>query len=111
GGQVGKGTLSKYLSGQLQWPLAYVWALEDAAGRYPVSAVRGRAIGARADPRGCVYAAVGAASKEFGEAAEAALRVAGSADGAERAVALQEAREALDAMARLVAAIEAGGAP
>ena len=31
GSSVSKGTLSKILSGQHQWPAVYIWALEDAA--------------------------------------------------------------------------------
>jgi hypothetical protein len=41
GSSVSKGTLLKILSGQHQWPAIYIWALEDAAGRYSVSRLRG----------------------------------------------------------------------
>lgn len=105
---VSKGTLSKYCAGHLHWPASYIFALEDAAGRYPVSRLRardvaGRMISAPAD----LYASAGVASKEAGEAIAAALSAGQSADAGDLAEALQEAREAEAAMRRLADAIEA----
>jgi hypothetical protein len=47
GGTVSKGTLSKRLSGQLGWPVEEVMALEDAAGRHPVTRMLARRLDTR----------------------------------------------------------------
>ena len=86
-GHVSKGTLSKRLSGQLGWPVEDVAALEDAAGRYPVSRMLARRMNA-------------------GEAISAALTAAQSADG-DLTQAIREANEAEAAMRRLREALEA----
>ena len=107
GGAVSKGTLSKRLSGKLGWPVEDVAALEDAAGRYPVSRMLARRMGAKGPTASaCLYAASGVASKEAGEAISAALSAAQSADG-DRTAAIREATEAEAALRRLREALEA----
>lgn len=106
-GSVGKGTLSKRLSGQLSWPVEDVAALEEAAGRYPVSKLLARRLdGSGGTASSCLYAASGVASKEVGEAVSAALRAAQSADGDDLANAIKEAAEGEAAMRRLREALE-----
>lgn len=108
GSSVSKGTLSKILSGQHQWPAVYIWALEDAAGRYPVSRLRGSGAPSEATRAGLrVLDAASAASREAGEAISAAVIAAQSGDASGQARALQEAREAAEAMALLVQSLEA----
>lgn len=107
GGSVSKGTLSKRLSGQLDWPLVDVWALEDAAGRRPTSRLRSLQMdGREATASACLYAASGVASKEVGEAVSSALRAAQSADAGDKADAIREALEAETAMRQLREALE-----
>ncbi|GGF43869.1 hypothetical protein SAMN05216376_105208 [Mameliella alba] len=99
GGQVGKGTLSKYLSGQLQWPLAYVWALEDAAGRYPVTRMMARRLspdGNRAS--GHLFEHAGVISKESGEAVAAILAAQQSDTARDTGQAIVEVDEAIEAL-------------
>ncbi|MFG6566699.1 hypothetical protein [Sulfitobacter sp. 1A13679] len=106
-GHVSKGTLSKRLSGQLGWPVEDVAALEDAAGRYPVSRMLARRMNANGPTASaCLYAASGVASKEAGEAISAALSAAQSVDG-DLTEAIREAIEAEAAMRRLREALEA----
>lgn len=107
GASASKGTLSKRLSGQLGWTIEDVWALEDAAGRYPVSNIRTRQMrGGAKSAAASLYAASGVASKEAGEAISAALQAAQSADAGELAVAIQEATEGEEAMRRLRESLE-----
>lgn len=102
GGSLGKGTLSKRLSGQQGWPVDDVMALEDAAGRYPVTHLMARRLNtASGSAAASVYQSSGRASKEAGEAISAALRAAQSVDGADRACAIQEVSEAIEALTEL----------
>lgn len=108
GSSVAKGTLSKRLHGHIGWPVDEVIALEDAAGRYPITKMMARRLDASADTAAaCLFQVSGAASKEAGEAINAALRAAQSVDADDRAVALQEVGEAIEALVRLRTALEA----
>lgn len=108
GHPVGKGTLSKRLSGQLGWPVDEVVALEDAAGRYPVTQMMARRLRA-AGPgaAACIYAASGCVSKEVGEAVSAALSAAQSADVGDTARALAEIDEGIAALREMRRAVDA----
>ena len=101
GSSVCKGTLSRRLSGDFGWPVEDVWALEDGAGRYPVS--RRRASQLQREDSAClsIYAASGAASKEAGEAVNAALAAAQSTDAGDTATAIREAEEGIEALTAL----------
>jgi hypothetical protein len=105
GSSVSKGTLSKILSGQHQWPAVYIWALEDAAGRYPVSRLRG--CGAPSEAARAGLRVLDAASAASREAISSAVNAAQSGDASGQARAQQEAREAAEAMALLVQSLEA----
>lgn len=105
----GKGTLSRRLSGHAGWPVHHVMALEDAAGRFPVSRMMARRIdgGLRNDDP-CLIRQSGLVAKEAGEAVTAALDVAsGGAGGGDPAQAVAEIDEAIAALrglrARLLA--------
>lgn len=96
---VNKGTLSKRLSGQYGWPIDEVAALEDAAGRHPVT----RVIARRLNPdertaRGSILAQAGAISKETGEAVNAILAAQQSASSKDWAAAAAEIDEAVQAL-------------
>ena len=107
GGSTSKGTLSKRMHGALCWTVEEVIALEDAAGRYPVTRMMARRLDARGvTAAACVYAASGAASKEAGEAVNAALAAGQSADAGDIAEAIQEAAEGEAAFRRLREALE-----
>lgn len=107
GGSVGKGTLSKRLSGQLGWPVDEVIALEDAVGRHPVTKIMARRLAGRGPGAAAsLFQFSGLASKEAGEAIHAALAAAQSADADDVAAALQEVQEAIDALVRLRDALE-----
>lgn len=99
GGTLCKGTLSKRLSGQYGWPVDEVAALEDAAGRHPVT----RALSRRLNPdertaSGSILAQAGAISKETGEAVSAILAAQQSASAKDWAAAIAEIDEAADAL-------------
>jgi len=108
GQPVGKGTLSRRLSGQCGWPIDEVWALEDAAGRHPVTRYRMR----RMNPdektaAGSILSQAGAISKEAGEAVSAILAAEQSASAADWAAAGAEIDEAIDVLRRARACAEA----
>jgi hypothetical protein len=108
GASVSKGTLSKMMAGQLHWPAVYIWALEDAAGRYPVSNIRAHDRTARAPaPAESLQTLTARAAKEAGEAVAVAIPLCETATPAQLAAALQEVREAREAMAALSATLEA----
>jgi hypothetical protein len=111
GASVSKGTISKRLAGQYGWPVEDVIALEDGAGRYPVTKMMMRRLDASKETAAAsLYEASGVASKEAGEAISAALSAAQSADAGEIAAAIQEAAEGEAAMRRLREALEARAA-
>ncbi len=101
GTPVGKGTLSKRLAGHCGWPADEIAALEDAAGRHPVT----RALARRLNPdedtaRGSILAQAGAISKESGEAVSAILAAQQSACGDDWAKAATEIGEAIEVLQR-----------
>ncbi|MCA0856136.1 hypothetical protein [Phaeobacter italicus] len=101
GQPVGKGTLSRRLSGNAGWPVDEVAALEDAAGRHPVT----RALARRLKPdeqtaAGSIISQAGAISKETGEAVSAILAAEQSASGKDWAAAVSEIDEALEVLRR-----------
>ncbi|AFA44893.1 hypothetical protein [Rhodobacter capsulatus] len=104
----GKGTLSKRMSGELDWTLPDIIALEDAAGRYPVTDLlcRRRAGAVAGAVRVDLIAQAGAISKEHGEAMDAMMRAIGSQDAGDRARAAVEMREAIEAMTKALRALE-----
>lgn len=98
GTSTGKGTLTKRMSGQLEWPVEQVAALEDAIGDYPITRMLARRIAGDAVPGGLpLTIGCGVASKEGGEAIAAALKAEVALSSANIAEALVEVREAIDA--------------
>lgn len=106
-GGANKGTLSKKASGALDFTVADVIALEDAAGQFPVTRMLARRLGGAGLPLrdGCLVAAGADIAKETGEAVAALLAASASARAEDATAAiteLLEARDALDvALARL----------
>lgn len=99
GQSVSKGTLSKRLSGQFGWTVDDVIALEDAAGRHPVTRLMARRL--RPDEqtaRGSILMHAGAISKEAGEAVSAILAAQQSDAESDRAQAITEIDEAISAL-------------
>ena len=101
GGAVAKGTLSKRLAGLQGWPVDEVCALEDAAGRFPVTRMMAR----RLDPQGNSAAAhlvvhAGEVARETGEAVAAILAAQQSDSAQDAASAVVEIDEAIDALTR-----------
>ncbi len=94
-----KGTLSKKLSLQLDWTLSDIVALEDAAGRYPVTRMLARRMNdaSRSAPSSMLEQA-GMISREAGEAVSAILSAEMSAQADSRAEALREVDEAIEAL-------------
>ncbi len=101
-GVVSKGTLSRRAHGHAGWPVDEVIALEDIAGRYPVTRMLARRL-QRGDTvsGGSLYEFSGLASKEAGEAVAAALSAAESACSDSLSQAIAEADEAERALRRL----------
>lgn len=104
GREVSKGTISKRLSGQAEWPLTEILALERAVGKPSVSRWLAGGVPEVAAARD-VAAAVGTAMREHGEAMGAALALL---SGGDRAAALRELSEAGVALAALVATVADG---
>lgn len=99
GGGASKGTISKKVSGTLDWTLADIIALEDASGRFPVTRLMARRLEARvvmAD--NCLMRQTGAIAKESGEAISAILSAEQSCDADEKAQAISEIDEAIYAL-------------
>lgn len=108
GASLCKGTISKRLQGQYGWPVDEVVALEDAAGRYPVT----RMLARRLNPdggtaRGTILMHAGACAKETGEAVSAILAAQEADSAGERAIAVAEIDEAIEALRRARAVLEA----
>lgn len=108
GQHVSKGTLSKRLSGQHGWPVDDVIALEDAAGRHPITRMMARRLqGDGSTARGSIIMHAGAISKEAGEAVSAILAAQQSDADQDRATAITEIDEAIAALRRARTALEA----
>jgi len=99
GGGCSKGTISKKMSSVLDWTVAEVIALEDAAGRWPVTRVMARRLGGGAG-QVCdsLVAQTGEIARECGEAVSAILSAEQSSCADERAQAVVEINEAIVAM-------------
>lgn len=108
GNGANKATLSKKLNLHLDWTVADVIALEDAAGRYPVTRMLARrmADADRAAPMPMIQRA-GSISKECGEAVAAILNAEVSASGQEKAQAVAEIDEAIEALRHARSELEA----
>lgn len=103
-----KGTLSRKMSGSLDWTIADVLALEDAAGRYPVTQHLARRMGAAEPGPVSLVEAAGLISRECGEAVSAILAAQMSAKASDRAEALREISEAIEVLDAARAALQAG---
>jgi hypothetical protein len=104
GRNVCKGTISKRMSGDLDWPLVEIRALEKVVGNFCVSRWIAGDVPEVAQAQSLMTAAA-LAVREHGEAIAATLAVAsGSGD---MAVALCEMDEALQALGRLRASLGA----
>lgn len=107
GRSVGKGTLSKKLGQSIGWNVDEVIALEDAAGRYPVTKMLARRL--RPDEytaQGSVLLHVGQISKETGEAVNAILSAQQSDAGCDYDQAIVEIDEAIEALRQARARLE-----
>ncbi|MEH6521202.1 hypothetical protein [Sulfitobacter sp.] len=99
GGGASKGTISKKASGSLDWTLADVIALEDASGRYPVTRLMARRLEGRVvGVDSCLMIQTGIIAKESGEAISAILSAEQSSCANERAQAITEIDEAMQAL-------------
>lgn len=112
GGGASKGTVSKKVSGNLDWTVADVIALEDASGRYPVTRMLARRLerspalaGGSLLQDGCSIA------KESGEAISAILAADQSTCADEKAQAISEVDEALFALRQARSRLEASMNP
>lgn len=113
-GGASKGTISKKVSGALDWTLADVIALEDASGRFPVTRLMARRLEDRVVmAQSCLLQQSGVIAKESGEAISAILAAEQSSGADEKAQAITEIDEAVLALRRARARLEmsAGDAP
>ncbi|MBY6160015.1 hypothetical protein KUV73_03985 [Mameliella alba] len=108
GRPVGKGTLSKRLAGQQGWPVDEVCALEDAAGRYPVTRMMARRLDAKGDTAAAhLVVLAGDISRETGEAVAAILTAQQSDCAGDDASAIAEIDEAIEVLRQARAKLEA----
>ena len=108
-GSSSKGTLSKRMSGALGWTLDDVFALEDAACRFPVSrfmAQRLEGLGPQCT-NGNLLEEAGPISREAGEAVSAVLAAAQSAEAGDRSQAIAELADVERAVRRARQLLEA----
>ncbi len=107
GGGASKGTISKKVSGTLDWTLADVIALEDASGRFPVTRLMARRLEDRvAMAENSLMIQSGIIAKESGEAISAILAAEQSCCADERAQAIKEIDEAMLALRQARARLE-----
>ncbi|MCG7574875.1 hypothetical protein MHM39_14985 [Phaeobacter sp. CNT1-3] len=107
GRSVGKGTLSKKLGQSIGWNVDEVIALEDAAGRYPVTKMLARRLRPNEyTAQGSVLLHVGQISKETGEAVNAILSAQQSDAGCDYDQAIVEIDEAIEALRQARARLE-----
>ncbi|AUQ89375.1 MULTISPECIES: hypothetical protein [Phaeobacter] len=101
GGGSSKGTVSKKVSGNLDWTVAEVVALEDAAGSYPVTRMMARRLENRpAAEAGSLLQDGSSIAKESGEAIAAILAAEQSSCADELAAASSEIGDAMEALQR-----------
>lgn len=112
GGGSSKGTVSKKVSGNLDWTVADVIALEDAAARYPVTRMLARRLEGRPDVSGGNLLQDGSRiAKESGEAIAAILAAEQSSCADERAQAIKEIDDAMFALRRARTRLESEASP
>jgi len=102
-----KGTISLKATGQRDWSVADVIALEDALGRYPVTDMLQRRKATRALPSGDLISDGSAIARESGEAIAAILAAAQSSRADETADAIREVDDAIAALRNARARLEA----
>lgn len=101
GGGASKGTVSKKLAGHLDWTIADVIALEDAAGRFPITRLMARRLETRSGiAAGSALTDASSIAKEAGEAIAAILSAEQSSGAHEDAQAVKEIDEAIAALRR-----------
>ncbi len=94
-----KGTISKKMSGQLDWTLPDVIALQDAAGEYPITRLLARQKESHvAGDIACLVVQSGIIAKESGEAISAILDAEHSSCADDRAQAVAEIDQAIAAL-------------
>lgn len=99
GGGSSKGTISKKITGKLDWTIADVVALEDAANQYPVTRMLARRLENRPSAAaGSLLTDGSSIAKESGEAIAAILSAEQSTCAAERAQAIKEIDDAVIAL-------------
>lgn len=104
GREISKGSISKRQAGQLDWPLVEILALEDVLCTHSVRRWLFRSLPEIAEGQDLMHG-LAAVTKESGEAMTAVLRmIAGEGD---RAKARAEVQEALEALRALAAGLEA----
>jgi hypothetical protein len=106
GASASKGTISKKMAGQLDWTMADVIALEDAAGRFPITRMLARRRAARSTAPGTLIQDGASIAKEAGEAIAAVLAAEQSSGADERAEAIKEVDEAIVALRAARARLE-----
>jgi hypothetical protein len=110
GGGVSKGTISRKMSGTLDWTIADVIALEDAVGRYPVTRIMARRLENKPELNAeNLVSQSGAIAKESGEAVAAILTAEQSPNTGAKAVAITEIDEAIYALRQARARLEPVG--
>ena len=107
GGGASKGTISKKISGLLDWTVADVIALEDASGRYPVTRLLARRLeGRNAVAVDSLIEQSGLIAKEIGEAISAILAASQSSCADDRAQAIKEIADAIEALRQAQGTLE-----
>ncbi len=107
GGGASKGTISKKVSGHLDWTIADLIALEDASDRYPVTRLLARRLENRADyAPDSLLLQTGLIARESGEAIAAILAAERSSCAAENAQAIKEIDDAMEALRLARASLE-----
>ena len=107
GGPPNKGHISKRLSGMYDWTVREIVALEDAAGRYPITEMLGCRNDAGPVVPGSLIQHAGIISKECGEAVQAILAAEQSSHTDDKAQAVKELCEAIVALEEARQALEA----
>lgn len=106
-----KSDLSMKMSANRAWTAFDVIALEDALGRYSVTAIMSGRIEADEGPALDMMKSLAVAMKESGEATAAALTAIASGNATDMAKAAVEWREAVEAFQRLMPAFDAAPGP
>lgn len=107
GHEVSKGSVSKRQSGQLDWPLVEVMALEDAVGQPLVRRWLAQSL-PEAGAAQSLMQGMAEVSREHGEAMAAVMELATGKGSRVRA--RKELAEALQSIGELAAIVEEGGA-